>query len=88
LDTESVSFKIIEEGQRQLQESLAAEKQQSPADRHRVPQADGSLKPRKDVDTLGAQVLEPGNILVERKKKRDLEKREKKRDQKAREKKK
>lgn len=63
-DRECASTQMAKEGERQLHLSLAAEKQKSAADKRRVPQADGSLKPKKGTDTLGAQVLEQGNILI------------------------
>ncbi|KAG0128412.1 hypothetical protein HOY82DRAFT_611768 [Tuber indicum] len=68
LDTESASTKMAEEGERCLQESIVVRKEQAASDKPRVPQADGSLKSRKDIEPLSAQVLERGNILVQRKK--------------------
>jgi len=70
---------MAEEGERHLQESILTERQQTTTNRRRVPQADGTLKKCGNSDsTVGAQVLEQGNILVKRKKQRDEEEEEKK----------
>lgn len=79
LEIQTATTKMAEEGERHLQESILTERQQTVTNRRRVPQADGTLKKSGNSEsTVGAQVLEQGNILVKRKKERDEEEEEKK----------